>query len=95
MTENNIYTILEICQGFHNSKMAGYKHTPEDLKNIRERILDVLCDTKQLCDCMDEIDGCCFEIMQGNDTTEKHWLEETDAIDKAITTIRYIIDGDY
>ena len=74
MKENVLYEIFEICRDYHNAKMTAKDSSifnDEYRDKILGKILGKICDLYGLdlgeieSICRD-IDGCCFEIQQGD-----------------------------
>lgn len=74
MKETVIYDIFELCREYHNRKMTAkdtLKITEKDCDIVLGAILGKICDLygfdiagiESICR---DIDGCCFEIQQGD-----------------------------
>lgn len=97
MKESVIYDIFEMCRNYHNMKMTAkesLKITDEDCDRVLGAILGKICDLygldlSAINDLCDNIDGCCFEIQQGN-TDELGTQREVSSIDHYSSEIRDI-----
>lgn len=98
MKESTIYDIFELCREYHNRKMTAkptLKITDEDCDRVLGAILGKICDLygfdiagiESICR---DIDGCCFEIQQGN-TDELGTQREVSDIDHYSTKIQDIV----
>lgn len=57
------------------------------------KIFELLgCDISKIYEMCDEIDGCCFEIAQGDNREINHLVDESNAIDKCSSDLRYMFD---
>lgn len=86
--------IVNLAGKMHNLLQDPYM--PADDKYEQEiicKILEMLgVDIDKIYEMCDEIDGCCFEIAQGDNREIKHLVDESNAIDKCSTDLRYMFD---
>lgn len=96
MKENVLYEIFELCREYHNRKMTAkdtLKITEKDCDIVLGAILGKICDLYGLdlgeieSICRD-IDGCCFEIQQGD---KPDIMGEVSDIDHYSTKIQDIV----
>lgn len=98
MKDSVIYDIFELCRNYHNMKMTAkpsLKITDEDCDRVLGAILGKICDLygfdlgeiESICQ---NIDGCCFEIQQGN-TDELGTQREVSDIDHYSSQIQDIV----
>lgn len=98
MKETVLYDIFELCRNFHNMKMTAkptLKITEKDCDIVLGAILGKICDLygldlSAINDLCDNIDGCCFEIQQGN-TDELGTQREVSNIDHYSSQIQDIV----
>lgn len=91
--EYGLFDIMEKLHNWHNAKQMGYKHSDQELKDLRLKIIELAgLDTDKMIDLADEIDGCCFEIAQNKTITKEHILQENDAIDHCSTMLRALVE---
>lgn len=92
--EQGLFDILEMIQQWHNDNMRGIPHSPQELRNLRLNIIESAgLDTDKIIELADEIDGCCFEIAQGENREIKHLVQESDNIDKCSSTLRALVEN--
>lgn len=86
--------IVNLAGKMHN--LLQDKYMPADDKYEQEiicKILEMLgVDIDKIYEICDEIDGCCFEIAQGDNREIKHLVDESNAIDKCSSDLRYMFD---
>lgn len=98
MKESVLYDVFEICRNYHNMKMTAkesLKITDKDRDKVLGAILGKICDLygfdlSAINDLCDNIDGCCFEIQQGN-IDELGTQREVNSIDDYSSEIRGIV----
>ena len=91
--EQGLFDILEMIQQWHNDKMRGIPHSPQELRNLRLNIIESAgLDTDKMIDLADEIDGCCFSIAQG-DREILRILQENEIIDRCSTDLRALVEN--
>lgn len=90
--EYGLFDIMEKLHNWHNAKQMGYKYSDQDLKNLRLKIIELagLDWSELLCRC-DDIDGCCFSVLQG-ETDQLGTLEEVKGVDRYCSDIRNLIE---
>ncbi len=92
--EQGLFDIMETIHQWHNDKMRGIPHSPQELRNLRLNIIESAgLDTDKMIDLADEIDGCCFEIAQNETITREHILQENNAIDHCSTLLRALVEN--
>lgn len=91
--EQGLFDILEMIQQWHNDKMRGIPHSPQELRNLRLNIIESAgLDTDKMINLADEIDGCCFSIAQG-DREILRILQENEIIDRCSTDLRALVEN--
>lgn len=90
LNEQGLFEIMEKIHDWHNAKMSGLNYSPEMLKNLRLKIIELagLDYSELLCRC-DDIDGCCVAILQEE---KPNWKAEADGIDRYSSDIRNMIE---
>lgn len=94
MNEQGLFEIMEKIHDWHNAKMRGIQYDKKQLQDLRLEIIELAgLDTDKMIDLADEIDGCCFEIAQGENREIKHLVQESDNIDKCSSTLRALVEN--
>ena len=92
--EQGLFEIMEKIHDWHNAKMRGIQYDKKQLQDLRLEIIELAgLDTDKMIDLADEIDGCCFEIAQGENREIKHLVQESDNIDKCSSTLRALVEN--
>lgn len=89
--EQGLFDILEKIQQWHNDKMRGMQYDKKQLRDLRLKIIELAgLDTDKIITICDNLDGCAFEILQGD---APDIMGETQDIDKYASDLRALVEN--
>ena len=89
--EQGLFDIMENIHNWHNAKMAGQPFNKAQLRNLRLEIIKLAgLDTDKIITICDNLDGCAFEILQGD---APDIMGETQDIDKYASDLRALVEN--